>query len=68
MEGNGWLLLAAAGTALAAALLVRGMAGLAIARFKPGYNGARFWIVSSLASLVLGGLYLTGTLQTWPRL
>ncbi|MDH4580908.1 hypothetical protein E8F20_03350 [Pseudomonas sp. BN415] len=55
-------------SAITAVLLVRGMAGLAIARFRPGYNGARFWIVSSLACLVLGGLYLTGTFQAWPRL
>ncbi|MOA17857.1 hypothetical protein D3C78_1381290 [compost metagenome] len=54
--------------AIAAMLLVRGMAGLVIARVRPGYNGARFWIVSSAVCLMLGGLYLAGTLQAWPRL
>ncbi|MNJ03962.1 hypothetical protein D3C73_1645120 [compost metagenome] len=55
-------------SAITAILLLRGMAGLAIARLRPGYNGARFWVVSSVACLVLGGLYLAGTLQAWSRL
>lgn len=53
---------------ITALLLLRGIAGLAIARLRPGYNGARFWIVSSAACLTLGGLYLAGTLQAWSRL
>ncbi|BAN47420.1 hypothetical protein [Metapseudomonas resinovorans] len=53
---------------IVAVLLLRGMAGLVIARVRPGYNGVRFWIVSSVVCLLLGGLYLLGTLQAWPRL
>ena len=49
-------------------LLSRGVAGLVIAGLRPGYNGVRFWIISSAACLALGGLYLAGTLQAWPRL
>ncbi|MDH4566799.1 hypothetical protein E8E95_08925 [Pseudomonas sp. BN414] len=54
--------------AITTVLLLRGMAGLALARFRPGYNGARFWIVSSAACLVLGGMYLIGTAHAWSRL
>ena len=55
-------------SAITVILLLRGMAGLILARFRPGYNGARFWIVSSAACLALGGLYLIGTLHAWSGL
>ncbi|MBD9375927.1 hypothetical protein [Pseudoxanthomonas sp. PXM04] len=54
--------------AITAVLLLRGIAGVAIAALRPGYNGVRFWIVSSVACLGLGGFYLAGTLQVWPSL
>lgn len=55
-------------SAITTGLLGRGIAGLVLAVRRPGYNGVRFWIVSSVACLALGGLYLAGTLQAWPRL
>ncbi len=54
--------------AITAILLLRGIAGLVIAALRPGYNGVRFWIISSAACLGLGGLYLAGTLHAWPGL
>ncbi|PSD11262.1 hypothetical protein C7E15_19940, partial [Stenotrophomonas maltophilia] len=54
--------------AIAALLLLRAAMGFGLALFRPGYNGRRFWVVSSLACLGLGLAFALGTRQAWQSL
>ncbi len=54
--------------AITAVYLLRGGAGLLLAMFAPGEQGARFWFWSSLICLGIGAVYLVGTQQAWLRL
>ena len=42
--------------------------GFGLALFRPGYNGTRFWAVSSLVCLGLGLAFALGTRQAWQSL
>lgn len=53
---------------IAAVLLLRAAMGLGLALFRPGYNGARFWAISSLVCLGLGLAFAVGTGQAWQSL
>ncbi|MGF6419321.1 hypothetical protein ABH900_002830 [Stenotrophomonas sp. AN71] len=53
---------------IAAVLLLRSAMGFGLALFRPGYNGAGFWAVSSLLCLGLGLAFALGTHQAWPNL
>lgn len=53
---------------IATLLLLRAMLGVGLALFRPGYNGVRFWMVSSLACLGLGLAFALGTHQAWGTL
>jgi hypothetical protein len=48
--------------------LLRAAMGFGLALFRPGYNGARFWAVSSLVCLGLGLAFALGTRQAWQSL
>ena len=48
--------------------LLRGMAGVALASFSPGSNGAGFWWWSSAICLTIGAVHFAGTWQAWPQL
>lgn len=50
---------------IAALLLLRAAMGFGLALFRPGYNGSRFWVTSSLACLGLGLAFALGTRQAW---
>ncbi|MBA0386239.1 hypothetical protein D7U91_00085 [Stenotrophomonas maltophilia] len=54
--------------AIAALLLLRAVMGFGLALFRPGYNGRRFWVVSSLACLGLGLAFALGSRQAWQSL
>lgn len=49
-------------------LLLRAAMGFALALFRPGYNGRRFWAASSLVCLGLGLAFALGTRQAWQSL
>ncbi|MBR7551044.1 hypothetical protein KC220_21130, partial [Mycobacterium tuberculosis] len=53
---------------IAALLLLRAAMGFGLALFRPGYNGTRFWAVSSLVCLGLGLAFALGTRQAWQGL
>lgn len=53
---------------IAALLLLRAAMGFGLALFRPGYNGARFWVISSLTCLGLGLAFALGTHQAWNSL
>lgn len=54
--------------AITAVYLLRGLAGLVLAVFAPGERSVAFWWWSSAICLAIGGVYLMGTRQAWPRL
>lgn len=54
--------------AITGVLLLRGVAGFALAAAPPDERSVTFWVVSSLICLALGGVYLMGTLRAWPSL
>lgn len=53
---------------IAALLLLRAASGFGLALFRPGYNGARFWMASSLVCLGLGLAFALGARQAWETL
>lgn len=53
---------------IALLLLLRAAMGFGLALLRPGYNGRRFWMVSSLVCLSLGLAFALGTRQAWQRL
>lgn len=53
---------------IAAAYLLRGIAGLTFAVVAPGKRGATFWYWSSVICLGMGTLYAVGTQQVWSQL
>ncbi|ACF50343.1 hypothetical protein [Stenotrophomonas maltophilia] len=53
---------------IALLLLLRAGMGFGLALIRPGYNGARFWVTSSLACLGLGLAFALGTRQAWQAL
>lgn len=53
---------------IAVLLLLRAAMGLVLALLRPGYNGRRFWVVSSLVCLGLGLAFASGTGQAWESL
>jgi len=48
--------------------LLRGLAGIVLATFAPGSNGAPFWWWSSAICLTIGAVHVVGTWQAWPQL
>ncbi|MDT3485857.1 hypothetical protein [Stenotrophomonas maltophilia] len=50
---------------IAVLLLLRAAMGFGLALFRPGYDCARFWAVSSLVCLRLGLAFAVGTRQAW---
>ncbi|PJL43603.1 MULTISPECIES: hypothetical protein [Stenotrophomonas] len=53
---------------IAMVLLLRASLGFGLALLRPGYNGVRFWVASSLVCLGLGLAFVLGTAQTWQSL
>ncbi|WP_313140395.1 hypothetical protein [Stenotrophomonas sp.] len=53
---------------IAAVLLLRASFGFGLALLRPGYNGVRFWVASSLVCLGLGLAFVLGTAQAWQSL
>lgn len=63
MVGSHWVL-----PGIAALLLLRAAIGFVLAVLRPGYNGKRFWVASSLVCLGLGLAFAFGAAQTWQSL
>ncbi|HCL45384.1 MAG TPA: hypothetical protein DIC54_14505, partial [Pseudomonas sp.] len=53
---------------IALLLLLRAAMGFGLALLRPGDNGRRFWVVSSLVCLSLGLAFALGTRQAWQSL
>ncbi|EKT4075555.1 hypothetical protein [Stenotrophomonas maltophilia] len=53
---------------IALLLLLRAAMGFGLALLRPGYNGRRFWVVSSVVCLSLGLAFALGTGQAWQSL
>ncbi|MCF5089031.1 hypothetical protein GIW57_02420 [Stenotrophomonas sp. PA-6-5C] len=64
--GHWWPPLMTAG--ITAVLLLRAAMGFVLAVLRPGYNGKRFWVASSLVCLGLGLAFAFGAAQTWQSL
>ncbi len=63
IAGSHWVL-----PGIAALLLLRAAMGFVLALLRPGYNGVRFWVASSLVCLGLGLAFAFGTAQAWQSL
>ncbi|ELC7365581.1 hypothetical protein [Stenotrophomonas maltophilia] len=55
-------------TGIALLLLLRAAMGFGLALLRPGYNGRRFWVASSMVCLCLGLAFALGTRQAWQSL
>lgn len=55
LPGSDWVL-----PGIATLLLLRAAMGFVLAVLRPGYNGRRFWLLSSLACLALGLAFALG--------